>query len=378
MYSDMLISFANGIKTNDGGSHLDGLKACVTRTVNAAGRKAGKLKEGDANLGGDFVREGLTAIINVKVPEPEFEGQTKNRLGNPEVRSIVDSIVAEQLNSIFEWHPKVLAAVLDKAQSAAAAAAAARAARDLVRRKSLLTSTVLPGKLADCASKDPSRSEIYVVEGDSAAGSAKQGRDRESQAILPLRGKILNIEKAASEKIYQNNELQALISALGLGIKGQEFAESNLRYHKIIIMTDADVDGSHIRILLLTFFYRYQRELIEKGFVYVACPPLYKVTQGRGFSKYVFDQAELDALLKELPASPAPQLQRFKGLGEMMPTQLWDTTMNPETRILKRVTVEESALADKLLTVLMGDAVAPRKEFISTHAAELDMEDLDF
>uniref|UniRef100_A0A7S3XY21 DNA gyrase subunit B n=1 Tax=Heterosigma akashiwo TaxID=2829 RepID=A0A7S3XY21_HETAK len=378
MYSDMLISFANGIKTNDGGSHLDGLKACVTRTVNAAGRKAGKLKEGDANLGGDFVREGLTAIINVKVPEPEFEGQTKNRLGNPEVRSIVDSIVAEQLNSIFEWHPKVLAAVLDKAQSAAAAAAAARAARDLVRRKSLLTSTVLPGKLADCASKDPFRSEIYVVEGDSAAGSAKQGRDRESQAILPLRGKILNIEKAASEKIYQNNELQALISALGLGIKGQEFAESNLRYHKIIIMTDADVDGSHIRILLLTFFYRYQRELIEKGFVYVACPPLYKVTQGRGFSKYVFDQAELDALLKELPASPAPQLQRFKGLGEMMPTQLWDTTMNPETRILKRVTVEESALADKLLTVLMGDAVAPRKEFISTHAAELDMEDLDF
>mmetsp|Transcript_14304 Transcript_14304/g.18680 ORF Transcript_14304/g.18680 Transcript_14304/m.18680 type:complete len:754 (-) Transcript_14304:248-2509(-) len=378
MYSDSLITFANGIKTGDGGSHLDGLKACITRTVNSLGRKTGKIKESDSNLSGDFIREGLTAVINVKVPEPEFEGQTKNRLGNPEVRGIVDAILAEELIQVFEWHPKVLTAILEKAQSAQAAAAAARAARDMVRRKSLLTSTILPGKLADCASKDPAKSEIYIVEGDSAAGSAKQGRDRETQAILPLRGKILNIEKAASEKIYQNNELQALISALGLGIKGQEFAETNLRYHKIVIMTDADVDGSHIRILLLTFFYRYQRELLERGYVYIACPPLYKVTQGRSFEKYVFDQEGLDELLKDLPSSPNPNLQRFKGLGEMMPQQLWETTMNPETRILKKVTVEESALADKMFTVLMGDAVAPRKEFISSHAQQLQFEDLDF
>ncbi|CAM9650298.1 unnamed protein product, partial [Phaeothamnion confervicola] len=290
MYTDSLVAFANGIRTGDGGTHLEGLKAVVTRLVNSQGRKLGKIKEGTPNLGGEFIREGLTAVISVKIPEPEFEGQTKNRLGNPEVRPIVDSVVGEELVRIFEWNPKILGAIIDKASSAAAAAAAAKAARDMVRRKSLLTSTVLPGKLADCASRDPRESEIYIVEGDSAAGSAKQGRDRRTQAILPLRGKILNIEKCASERIYQNNELQALISALGLGIKGNEFNPDQLRYHRIVIMTDADVDGAHIRILLLTFFFRYQRSLVEQGYVYIACPPLFKLTQGSKTEIYCYSQ----------------------------------------------------------------------------------------
>eukprot|EP00752_Nemacystus_decipiens_P008038 g7183.t1 len=377
MYTDSLVSFANGIRTGDGGTHLEGLKSVVTRTVNSMGRKTGKLKDSQTNLGGDFVREGLTAVISVKVPEPEFEGQTKNRLGNPEVRGIVDALVNEELIKVFEWNPKILGAILDKATAAQQAAAAAKAARDMVRRKSLLTSTVLPGKLADCASRDPAESEIYIVEGDSAAGSAKQGRDRRIQAILPLRGKILNIEKCASERIYQNNELQALISALGLGIKGNEFDASNLRYHRIVVMTDADVDGSHIRILLLTFFFRYQRALIEKGYVFIACPPLFKIKQGKT-EKYVYTQEECDSAVSELPASPAIQLQRFKGLGEMMPQQLWDTTMDPARRTLKLVTVEDAAAADRIFSVLMGDNVGPRKEFINEHANNLKLDDLDF
>lgn len=376
-YDDLLIGFANGIRTGDGGTHLDGLKSVLTRTVNGQARKAGKLKEGKDNLSGEFVREGLTAVVSVKVPEPEFEGQTKNRLGNPEVRGIVDAVVGEALVGVFEWHPKVLAAIVDKAMAAQQAAQAAKAARDMVRRKSLLQSTVLPGKLADCSSRDPRESEIYIVEGDSAAGSAKQGRDRRTQAILPLRGKILNIEKAATEKIYQNAELQALIAALGLGIKGNEFDEATLRYHRIMIMTDADVDGAHIRILLLTFLFRYQRALIERGHVYIACPPLYKVTQGKTV-KYAYTQEELAGVQASMTGKGAVSLQRFKGLGEMMPTQLWETTMNPATRILKQVTVEDAAEADTMFTLLMGDAVGPRKDFINRNAARLTVDDLDF
>jgi len=380
MYTDNLAGFANGIRTADGGSHLDGLKAAITRTVNTLARKTGKLKAESPNIGGEFLREGLTAVVSVKVPEPEFEGQTKTRLGNPEVRQIVDSVVSEALTTLFEWNPQVLGAIVGKAMDAMSASAAARAARDMIRRKSLLTSTVLPGKLADCVSKDPTESEVYLVEGDSAAGSAKQGRDRSMQAILPLRGKILNIEKAPNDKIYQNTELQALISAIGLGVRGLEFDPSHLRYHKVIIMTDADVDGAHIRILLLTFFYRYQRGLIDGGYVYIACPPLYKATtKGKGGAEvYLYDQAALDSHLKTLGPDVTVQLQRFKGLGEMMPKQLWETTMDPTRRILKRVSVDDAAAADKMFGILMGDNVSPRKEFIVANADSLKLGDLDF
>ena len=379
-YTDSLIGFANGIRTSDGGSHLDGMKAAVTRTINAIARKLGKLKDAQANVPGEFIREGLTAVVSVKVPEPEFEGQTKTRLGNPEVRQLVDTLVSDGLGTMLEWNPNVLGSILTKALDAQAAAVAAKAARDMVRRKSLLSSTVLPGKLADCASRVAAESEIYIVEGDSAAGSAKQGRDRRTQAILPLRGKILNIEKASNEKIYQNSELQNVISALGLGIRGTEFDAESLRYHKIIIMTDADVDGAHIRILLLTFFYRYQRELIQNGFVYVACPPLYKVSNKGKNSKdvYLYDQKAMDAYLATLPKDSKPTFQRFKGLGEMMPDQLWETTMDPSRRTLKRVSIEDAAQADRLFSVLMGDNVNPRKEFITLNAAKLKVEDLDF
>jgi DNA gyrase subunit B len=381
LYSDSVQGFANGIRTSDGGSHMDGLKAAVTKVLNSAARKMDKplLKEGQPNIPGEFLREGLTAVVSVKVPEPEFEGQTKTRLGNPEVRHIVDAIVQEGLQSIIDWHPEILVTIVGKAQAAQAAAAAARAARDMVRRKTLLTSTVLPGKLADCASRDPTESEIYIVEGDSAAGSAKQGRDRRTQAILPLRGKILNIEKASTEKIYANAELQALISALGLGVRGLEFDMNTLRYHRIVIMTDADVDGAHIRLLLLTFLYRYQKELLERGFVYIACPPLYKVTGRRGSKdeQYFYTQEELDEHLKQREGGP-PTIQRFKGLGEMMPKQLWETTMDPATRSLKLVSVEDAAAADQLFTVLMGDNVMHRKNFINSNANSLTLSDLDF
>ena len=384
VYTDSLTGFANGIRTIDGGSHLDGLKSSITKTLNQYGKKNGKIKDGAPNIPGEFLREGLTGVISVKVPEPEFEGQTKTRLGNPEVRTIVDAVVQEALATLFDWNPSVVAVIVSKALDAQNAALAAKAAREMVRRKSLLGSTVLPGKLADCASRNPSECEIYIVEGDSAAGSAKQGRDRRTQAILPLRGKILNIERASNEKIYQNSELQALISALGLGVRGVEFDVDALRYHKIVIMTDADVDGAHIRILLLTFFYRYQREVIENGFVYVACPPLYKVTaRGTGSKKggsiYMYDQIALEEYLSKMsPSASKPQIQRFKGLGEMMALQLWDTTMNPETRTLKKVSIEDAIEADKLFTMLMGDNVAPRKEFITTNAETLTLDELDF
>jgi DNA gyrase subunit B len=376
-YTDNLLGFANNIRTIDGGTHLEGLKTVLTRTLNTFARKHKKLKEGDPNLAGENIREGLTAVISVKVPDPEFEGQTKTKLGNTEVRGIVDSLVGEVLTEYLEFHPQVVDSILEKAIQAFNAAEAARRARELVRRKSVLESSTLPGKLADCSSRDPREAEIYIVEGDSAGGSAKQGRDRRFQAILPLRGKILNIEKTDDAKIYKNTEIQALITALGLGIKGEDFDSSQLRYHRICLMTDADVDGAHIRTLLLTFFYRYQRSLVDQGFIYIACPPLYKVERGRSHY-YCYSERELSNLIeREFPANANYTIQRFKGLGEMMPQQLWDTTMNPETRTLKQITIEDAAEADRIFTILMGDRVAPRREFIETYGPRLNLTDLD-
>lgn len=375
-YSDNLLGFANNIRTIDGGTHLEGLKSVLTRTMNNVARKRNKLKDADSNLAGENIREGLTAVISVKVPEPEFEGQTKTKLGNSEVRGIVDSFVGEVLNEYFEFNLGVVDGILEKAIQAFRAAEAARRARELVRRKSVLESSLLPGKLADCSERDASKSEIYLVEGDSAGGSAKQGRDRQFQAILPLRGKILNIEKTDDAKIYKNNEVQSLITALGLGIKGEEFNPEKLRYHRVVIMTDADVDGAHIRTLLLTFFYRYQRDLVDQGYIYIACPPLYKLERGKNHI-YCYSDRELQEQIKQLPDNAKYNIQRFKGLGEMMPQQLWDTTMNPETRTLKRVEIEDAAEADRMFTVLMGDRVAPRREFIEMNAPKLNMGDLD-
>jgi len=375
-YSDTLLGFANNIRTVDGGTHLEGLKAVLTRTLNAIARKRNKIKENEPNLGGENVREGLTGIISVKVSNPEFEGQTKTKLGNTEVRGIVDSLVGDVLNEYLEFHPQIADSIVEKAVQAFKAAEAARRARDLVRRKSVLESSPLPGKLADCSSRDPAESEIYIVEGDSAGGSAKQGRDRRFQAILPLRGKILNIEKTDDAKIYKNNEIQSLITALGLGIKGEDFDSAQLRYHRIIIMTDADVDGAHIRTLLLTFFYRYQRDLVDQGYIYIACPPLFKLERGRNHY-YCYTERELQQKINEFPKNASYNIQRFKGLGEMMPTQLWETTMNPESRTLKKVEIEDAAEADRIFTVLMGDRVAPRREFIELNAPKLNLTDLD-
>ena len=392
-YNEQILSFVNNIRTKDGGTHVEGLKSCLTRTLNQAAKRSGKLKDGDSNLSGDFVREGLTAIISVSVSEPEFEGQTKGRLGNPEVRPAVETALGQELTKLFDFHPDIMNAIFENASRAQAAAKAAKAAREVVRKKTLLSSTVLPGKLADCSSRDFSETEVFIVEGDSAAGSAKQGRDRRTQAILPLRGKILNIERAAPERIYQNNELQGLISACGLGMKGSELEESALRYGKVIIMTDADVDGAHIRVLLLTFFFRYQRELVEKGYLYIAQPPLYKIVTGSGRSrieKYTFSDEEKDEHLREMlnigENDPITDqdisegkvlIQRFKGLGEMMPKQLWETTMDPERRSLLQVSVKDCSLADQTLDILMGDAVAPRRNFISENAESLQLTDLD-
>lgn len=375
-YSDNVLGFANNIRTIDGGTHLEGLKAVLTRTMNSIARKRNKLKEADSNLGGENVREGLTAIVSVKVPNPEFEGQTKTKLGNTEVRGIVETIVGETLTEFLEFRPHIADAILEKAIQAFNAAEAARRARELVRRKSVLESSPLPGKQADCSSKDPSESEIFIVEGDSAGGSAKQGRDRRTQAILPLRGKILNIEKTDDAKIYKNNEVQSLITALGLGVRGEDFKPEQLRYHRICLMTDADVDGAHIRTLLLTFFYRYQRDLIDKGYVYVACPPLYKLERGKNHH-YCYNEQELQSRIAEMPANANYNIQRFKGLGEMMPKQLWETTMDPTTRMLKRIEIDDAAEADRIFTILMGDRVAPRREFIETYGSKLNMADLD-
>ena len=375
-YSDSILGFANNIRTVDGGTHIEGLKTVLTRTLNTFAKKRGKRKDADSNLAGENIREGLTAVLSVKVPDPEFEGQTKTKLGNTEVRGIVDTLVGEALSEYLEFNPSVIDLILEKAIQAFNAAEAARRARELVRRKSVLESSTLPGKLSDCSSRDPAESEIYIVEGDSAGGSAKQGRDRRFQAILPLRGKILNIEKTDDAKIYKNTEIQALITGLGLGIKGEEFDEKNLRYHRIVIMTDADVDGAHIRTLILTFFFRYQRALVEGGYIYIACPPLYKVERGKNHT-YCYNEEDLKKTIASFGEKANYTIQRFKGLGEMMPKQLWETTMDPTTRMMKRVEIEDALEADRIFTILMGDKVAPRREFIEAHSATLDLAQLD-
>ena len=373
-FNESVFTFANNIHTPEGGTHLAGFRNALTRVVNDYGRKIGAIKANDQNLTGDDVREGLAAIVSVKLVEPQFEGQTKTKLGNSEVRPLVDGLVSEKLATYFEENPAAGRAVIGKCLDAARAREAARKARDLTRRKTALESGSLPGKLADCSERDPSKCEIFLVEGDSAGGSAKSGRDRHFQAILPLRGKILNVEKTRMDKALGNAEIKAMITAFGGGF-GNEFDESKLRYHRIVCMTDADVDGSHIRILMLTFFYRFMPKLIENGYVYIAQPPLYKVTKGKN-SQYVYSDAQLQKVLDELGRDAKPDVQRYKGLGEMSAQQLWDTTMNPETRIMYRVELKDAIAADELFTLLMGDQVEPRREFIEQNAklvADLDI-----
>ncbi|MDR7074093.1 DNA gyrase subunit B [Fictibacillus barbaricus] len=365
-YASNIYSFANNINTHEGGTHESGFKTALTRVINDYGRKNNLFKDNDTNLTGEDVREGLTAIISIKHPDPQFEGQTKTKLGNSEARQITESIFSETFSSFMMENPIVAKSIIEKGMMALRARVAAKKARELTRRKSALEVSALPGKLADCSSKDASISEIYVVEGDSAGGSAKQGRDRHFQAILPLRGKIINVEKARLDKILSNNEVRAIITALGTGI-GDEFDITKARYHKVIIMTDADVDGAHIRTLLLTFFFRYMRPIIEHGYIYIAQPPLYKVQQGKRV-EYVYNDKELDKLLSELPQTPKPALQRYKGLGEMNPTQLWETTMDPETRTLLQVEMKDAMAADETFDILMGDKVEPRRDFIQENA----------
>ncbi|CAK8543080.1 unnamed protein product [Lathyrus sativus] len=375
-YSDTILGYANSIRTVDGGTHIDGMKASLTRTLNSLGKKSKLIKEKDITLSGEHAREGLTCVVSVKVPNPEFEGQTKTRLGNPEVRKVVDQSIQEYLTEYLELHPDVLDAVLSKALNAFKAALAAKRARELVRQKSVLRSSSLPGKLADCSSSNPEDCEIFIVEGDSAGGSAKQGRDRRFQAILPLRGKILNIERRDEAAMYKNEEIQNLILGLGLGVKGEDFKKDALRYHKIIILTDADVDGAHIRTLLLTFFYRYQRALFDEGYIYVGVPPLYKVVRGKQVH-YCYDEADLKQLKSSFPPNASYNMQRFKGLGEMMPLQLWETTMDPEQRLLKKLTVEDAAEANIVFSSLMGARVDVRKELIRNAANMIDLDQLD-
>ena len=364
-YQENVFSFANNIQTIEGGTHLSGFRMALTRVLNnfvkAVNSKA------DVKLGGEDITEGLTAVISVKVPEPQFEGQTKTKLGNSEVTSIVSSVVSESLNIYFGEHPQVVKMIVGKSLDAARAREAARKARELTRRKSALEGSGLPGKLADCSNKDPKLCEVYLVEGDSAGGSAKQGRNREFQAILPLRGKILNVEKARLHKIMENREIVTIITALGTGI-GEEFNIAKLRYDKVIIMTEADVDGSHIMTLLLTFFYRYMAPLVEQGHIYVAMPPLYKLQKGKQMA-YAYNDLDKEKLMAEMGENVG--IQRYKGLGEMNPKQLWDTTMDPSVRALKQVNVEDAVAADQMFTVLMGDEVEPRREFIQKHAKEV-------
>ncbi len=365
-YTSNIYSFANNIHTYEGGTHESGFKTALTRVINDYARKNGIFKENDTNLSGEDVREGLTAIISIKHPDPQFEGQTKTKLGNSEARAAVDTSFSEALEKFLLENPSVARKIVDKGVMAARARMAAKKARELTRRKSALEVSSLPGKLADCSSKDASISELYIVEGDSAGGSAKQGRDRHFQAILPLRGKILNVEKARLDRILSNNEVRAMITASGTGI-GEDFDITKARYHKIVIMTDADVDGAHIRTLLLTFFYRYMRQILEAGYVYIAQPPLYKVQQGKKIS-YAYNDRQLDEVMKSLPATPKPNVQRYKGLGEMNPDQLWETTMNPETRTLLQVSLEDAIEADETFEILMGDKVEPRRNFIEENA----------
>ena len=367
-YNELILSFANNIHTVDGGTHETGFKNALTRVFNDYGQRHGLLKETDQKLTGDDVREGLTAIISVKLTDCEFEGQTKGKLGNPEARPLVDNLVSESLNNYFEENPAVVRAIFDKAVSAQRAREAARKARELTRRKSVLESASLPGKLADCSEKDSTYTEIYIVEGDSAGGSAKSGRDRRFQAILPLWGKMLNVEKARLDKVYGNEKLMPVVTALGTGI-GDEFDLSKLRYGKVIIMADADVDGSHIRTLLLTFFFRFMRPLIEEGHVYLAQPPLYKLSRGKQV-RYAYSDQQRDVYIQELSGETGAKvdIQRYKGLGEMDPQQLWETTMDPEYRTMIKVEMEDAASADEIFTILMGEKVEPRRDFIERNA----------
>lgn len=365
---ELILSYANTIHTVDGGTHESGFKAALTRTINDYARKHNLIKNGAFT--GEDVREGLTAVINVKVPEPQFEGQTKTKLGNSEVRGVLDWVVSQMLTSYLEEHPAEARRIVQRVILASRAREAARRARELTKRKNFLEHSTLPGKLADCASRDPRRTELYLVEGDSAGGSAKQGRDREFQAVLPLRGKILNAEKARRDKLLGNEEIRALITAIGTGIM-EDFELSKARYHRIIIMTDADVDGAHIRTLLLTFFYRYMKPLIDAGYVYIAQPPLYKVTPKKGKKEvtYLYSDEQLESFLREMGRDF--HIQRYKGLGEMNPEQLWETTMNPASRTMLRVTLEDALAAEQLFSTLMGEQVEPRREFIQCHAREV-------
>lgn len=363
-YNELILSFANNIHTTDGGTHEDGFKRALTAVMNDYARKYNILKEGDKNLSGEDVREGLTAVISVKIKEAQFEGQTKARLGNTEIRGLVSSLVTDKLRTYLEENPATAKAIFEKALAASRAREAARKARELVRRKSAMETAALPGKLADCQSRNPEETEIYIVEGDSAGGSAKGGRDRKFQAILPLWGKMLNVEKARLDRVYGNDKLMPVITALGCGI-GDEFDLGKLRYGKVIIMADADVDGSHIRTLLLTFFFRFMKPLIEEGHIYIAQPPLYRLTKGKNSHRYAFSDKERDAIIAEIGNC---DIQRYKGLGEMDSEQLWETTMNPETRTMLKVELEDAAAADETFTILMGDKVEPRRLFIEKNA----------
>jgi DNA gyrase subunit B len=369
-YTENVLTFANNINTHEGGTHLSGFRSALTRSINDYARKANLLKEQEENLSGDDVREGLTAVISVKLENPQFEGQTKTKLGNSDVRGVVDSTVSEGISNFLEENPPVSRIIIDKALGAARAREAARKARELTRRKNVLERNALPGKLADCSERDPKLCELYIVEGDSAGGSAKQGRDRRTQAILPLRGKILNVEKARLDKILNNEEIRAMITAIGTGI-GEEFDIEKLRYYKIILMADADVDGAHIRTLLLTFFYRYMWPLIESGNIFIAQPPLYRVSKGKE-EYYAYDDEQLKDVLDKLGKErDKADVQRFKGLGEMDYDQLWETTMDPKTRTILKVRLEDAVAADEVFTILMGDKVEPRRQFIFEHAAEV-------
>ncbi len=368
-FQENIYTFANNINTVDGGTHLTGFKSALTRTINSYARSTDLIKEKDKNLVAEDVREGLTAVISVKLGDPQFEGQTKGKLGNAEMRTAVESVFSEALSEFFEENPADAKSIVGKCTLAARARMAARAARDTVIRKGALEGMTLPGKLADCSSKVPADSELFIVEGDSAGGSAKQGRDRHIQAILPLRGKILNVEQARLDRILSNNEVKNLVIALGVGI-GESFDIEKLRYHKVVIMTDADVDGAHIRTLILTLFYRYFKELVENGYIYIAQPPLYKVSQGRK-AKYAFSDEERDDIIKGFKSEAKHSIQRYKGLGEMNPEQLWETTMDPENRLMLRVTIEDAERADAVFNTLMGSEVMPRKKFIQAYAKKV-------
>ena len=374
-YHTNLLSFTNNIHTYEGGTHESGMKTALTRVINDYARRQKIMKENEEKLSGEDVREGLTAVVSIKHPDPQFEGQTKTKLGNSEARTITDRLFATHFDKFLMENPQVARKIVEKGILASKARLAAKRAREVTRKKSGLEISNLPGKLADCSSNDPSVSEIFIVEGDSAGGSAKQGRSRHFQAILPIRGKILNVEKASLDKILANDEIRSLFTAMGTGFGG-DFDLSKARYHKLVIMTDADVDGAHIRTLLITLFYRYMRPVVEAGYVYIAQPPLYKLKQGKQ-EFYIQNDEELEAKLKELPASPKPQISRYKGLGEMDAEQLWETTMNPQNRSMLQVTVEDAAEADQVLDMLMGDKVEPRREFIEANAKFIDVNDLD-